>query len=64
MPRTRKNPQHRLHRRPLREADLPSVPELTSSLTPHNRAEEPRTVAADADPTEDAIRKMIEAAYT
>jgi hypothetical protein len=44
---------------------LPSVPEFDSRLISTNRADDPPAAAADdADPTEDAIRKMIEAAYT
>jgi hypothetical protein len=63
MPRAREKTRHRPHRRLLHEADLPSVPELNPSPAQPDRADESRT-AADTDPTEDAIRKMIEAAYT
>jgi len=63
MPRGRKTAPRRAQRELLRKADLPSVPEFDSRLISTNRAADP-PAADDADPTEDAIRKMIEAAYT
>lgn len=66
MPRTRKMKRHRIHRRRLRGADLPSVPELDLTLTPARGAAlaDKQQVVADTDLTEDAIRRIVEAAYT
>jgi hypothetical protein len=66
MLQARKKTRRPIRRGALRKTDLPTVPEREPDLVPSsNEASSGKVDAtAEADPTEDAVRRMIEAAYT
>jgi hypothetical protein len=66
MQRHRKKPPRIITPRMLKQADLPLVPVRTSDapLSSGQPADRPPSGQAEPEPLDDAIRRMIEAAYT
>ncbi len=63
MVRVRRKQRH--NHRPLKERDLPTVPVREADPHPANgMVKTDASSAAEADPAEEAVRRMIEAAYT